>query len=179
MARPDSHALFPGTFDPPTLGHVDLVRRSLALFGRVTVALAHNPGKSALLALDERLELWRQVAAELPGTQVVPLRGLVVAGCRELGCNVIVRGVRSGTDFDYEVQMAAMNRSMHAGIETVLLTPDPAYAHISSTLVRQIALLGGDFAPFVPPAVHAHLAARFAAAARVAQTTSGGREGLS
>ncbi|TAJ24791.1 MAG: pantetheine-phosphate adenylyltransferase [Planctomycetota bacterium] len=166
MSRPStSHALFPGTFDPPTLGHVDLVRRALAQFGRVTVALARHPDKNALCTLDERLELWRRIAAGLPGTAVVPLAGLVVDGCRELGCNVIVRGVRSGTDFDYEVQMAQMNRAMHAGIDTVLLPPDPAFAHISSTLVRQIAALRGDVRPFVPREVQEFLAARFAAGA--------------
>jgi len=163
MPRPSSHALFPGTFDPPTLGHVDLVRRAHALFGRVTVALARNPDKHALCTLDERTELWRRILTPLPGTAVVALSGLVVEGCRELGCDVIVRGVRSGTDFDYEVQMARSNRAMLPSVDTVLLSPDPLYAHISSTLVRQIALLGGDLRPFVPREVQEFLAARLAA----------------
>jgi len=155
-----SHALFPGTFDPPTLGHLDLLERALRMFERVTVALAEHPEKRALLSVDERVELWRKVLEGRPGASVTRLTGLVVHGCRELGATHIVRGVRSGADFDYEVQMARTNRALMPSLDTLLLVPAPEYAHISSTLVRQIACMGGDVSPFVPRAVHEHLARR-------------------
>lgn len=157
-----SHALFPGTFDPPTLGHLDLIRRSCALFGRVTVAIADNPDKQTLFTAAERVELVQAVTADLPEVETVRLAGLVVDGCRELGANVIVRGVRSGTDFDYEVQMARTNRQLSPALDTVLLAPAPDWAHVSSTLVRQIAGMGGDVSGFVPPEVAARLAERLA-----------------
>jgi pantetheine-phosphate adenylyltransferase len=159
------HALFPGTFDPPTLGHLDLVRRARALFGRVTVALAAHPEKRTWFGVDERAELWRGLIAALPaaeaeGLAVARLDGLVVDGATRLGCDLIVRGVRSGSDFDYEVQMARTNRSLPGSFETVLLVPAPEFAHISSTLVRQIAELGGDVSGFVPAAVLAAIRER-------------------
>jgi pantetheine-phosphate adenylyltransferase len=144
------HAFFPGTFDPVTLGHLDLVQRSLALFGRLTIAVAHNPGKSTLFGPEQRVELLREATQGLPGVEVVLIDGLVVQACEKLAADVIVRGVRSGTDFDYEVQMARTNRAMLPRIDTVLLAPSPAHAHISSTLVREIATLGGDASAFVP-----------------------------
>lgn len=149
------HALFPGTFDPPTLGHLDLVRRAQRLFGRVTVALAAHPEKRTWFSVEERVELWRASIAELAGAgldgvAVARLDGLVVDGAAKLGCDVIVRGVRSGSDFDYEAQMARTNRSLPGAFDTVLLAPAPEYGHLSSTLVRQIAELGGDVSAFVP-----------------------------
>jgi pantetheine-phosphate adenylyltransferase len=147
------HALFPGTFDPVTLGHLDLVQRALALFGRLTVAVAHNPGKSTLFGAEQRVELLREATKGLPRVEVVLIEGLVVHACEKLAADVIVRGVRSGTDFDYEVQMARTNREMLPRIDTVLLAPSPAHAHISSTLVREIVLLGGDASRFVPQCV--------------------------
>jgi len=156
------HALFPGTFDPPTFGHVDLIRRACALFERVTVAIADNPDKHTLFTPAERVELVQAVTADLPRVETVRLSGLVVDGCRELGANVIVRGVRSGTDFDYEVQMARTNRQLSDAVDTVLLAPAPEWAHVSSTLVRQIAGMGGDVQSFVPSEVAARLAERFA-----------------
>lgn len=155
------HALFPGTFDPPTLGHLDLVGRAARLFGRVTVGLAEHHSKEAFFGADERLALWRACLSGLEGADVVLLRGLVVDACRELGCQVIVRGVRSGSDFDYEAQMAGTNRALAPAIETALLVTRPELAHISSTLVRQIASMGGDTSPLVPPPVAAALRARF------------------
>jgi pantetheine-phosphate adenylyltransferase len=158
------HALYPGTFDPPTVGHLDLVERALALFGRVTVAVAYNPEKKTLFGVEERVELFRAATRSLAGVEVAAIRGLIVDACEELGADVIVRGVRSGTDFDYEVEMARTNRQLLPRIDTVLLAPSPEHAHVSSTLVRQIASLGGDARRFVPPVVLVALRARFARA---------------
>jgi len=155
-----SHALFPGTFDPVTLGHLDLVRRAAALFSRVTVAVARHPEKRELFSLERRLELLRQVLDGIPGVEVTALDGLVVAGCRQVGAGVVVRGARTAGDFEYEAQMARSNRAMAPEIETVVLASSAEHAHISSTLVRQVAEMGGDLAPFVPPAVARALASR-------------------
>ena len=156
-----SHVLFPGTFDPPTLGHLDLVRRSIALFGRVTVALAEHPTKQSLFDVNERIELLRESTRDLDGVEVVHLEGLVIEACERFGCNAIVRGVRSGTDFDYESLMAWTNRSLLERIDTVLLPASPNVAHITSTLVRQIAQMGGDTSKLVPEPVQKVLDERF------------------
>jgi len=155
------HALFPGTFDPVTLGHLDILRRAQVLFDKVTVAVAANPDKRNLLGVEDRVELLRRSIDGLEGVTVTSLDGLVVDACRELGAGVIVRGVRSGKDYDYEVQMARTNRTLAGDVETVLLVPAPEHAHISSTLVRQIASLGGDVRAFVPTAVAETLAERY------------------
>ena len=155
-------ALFPGTFDPPTLGHLDLLRRALRLFGQVIVGVAHHPQKRNTFSAEERVALLRAATAELAGVTVVIVPGLVVDACLEHDCDVIVRGVRSGTDFDYELQMGRTNAEL-SGVETVLLVPAPERAHISSTLVRQIAALGGDVSSFVPPCVLEPLRERVAA----------------
>ncbi|QDU66605.1 pantetheine-phosphate adenylyltransferase [Engelhardtia mirabilis] len=155
-----SHALFPGTFDPPTFGHLDLIRRGLALFDRVTVAVAAHPSKHASLTAEERIALLEAITADLEGVVVTRIEGLVVDAAEQLGCSQILRGVRSGTDFDYEVTMARTNRELLPRIDTVLLVPDAPYAHITSTLVRQIAGLGGSVRAFVPAAVAEVLEAR-------------------
>ena len=159
--HPTKHALFPGTFDPPTLGHLALIRRARGLFGRVTVALADHPTKRALFSVEERRALLEACVAGLEGVRVERLEGLVVHGCEALECDVIVRGVRSGTDFDFEVTLARNNRAMLQRIDTVLLVPDPEVAHVTSTIVREVASLGGDPRPFVPEPVAAALAERF------------------
>ena len=162
---PTCHALFPGTFDPPTLGHLDLIVRAARLFERLTVALAKNPSKSELFSLEERLALLRACVAELDAAErieVVPLEGLVVDACEELGVDVLVRGVRSGTDFDYEAQIAGTNQALLPRIETALFITRPDLSHITSTLVRQVASMGGDVRPLVPLPVHEALRARFA-----------------
>lgn len=155
-------ALFPGTFDPFTLGHLDLVERALGLFGEVTVAVAAHPDKRHLFDAGERVELASEATAGLEGVDVRAIDGLVVDAATRLGCDAIVRGVRSGTDFDYEVQMARTNRAMAPALDTVLLAPSPATGHISSTLVRQIASLRGDVSAFVPACVARALERRFA-----------------
>ena len=154
-ARPldTRHAVFPGTFDPVTLGHLDVVRRAAAIFARVTVAVATHPSKSELLTLKQRIALLHECCAGLRGVEGVHVEGLVIDACRKLGAGVIVRGIRNSTDFEYESQMARSNRAMAADIETVFLASDPEHSHISSTLVRQVTEMGGPLEPFVPPAV--------------------------
>ncbi len=165
MARM-AHALIPGTFDPPTLGHVDLVQRARRLFERVTVGVAEHPTKAALFSRDERVALLNACFAaddggDLGTVVVTHLPGLVVDGCEALGVDAIVRGVRSGTDYDYEAQMAATNRALLPRIDTLLLATTPSLAHITSTLVRQIAGMHGDASTLVPPPVAAALRERF------------------
>lgn len=162
-----THVLIPGTFDPPTLGHLDLVWRAASLFERVSIGVAEHPTKDALFSAAERVALLEECVAELTGPNsgvqiaVVELPGLVVDGCRTLECDAIVRGVRSGTDYDYEAQMAATNRSLLPTIDTLLLSTSPELAHITSTLVRQVARMGGDASLFVPDPVARALKSRF------------------
>jgi pantetheine-phosphate adenylyltransferase len=155
-----AHALFPGTFDPFTLGHADLVRRAAALFPRLTVGVATHPSKGHLLDLETRLELIRACTGELAGVEVVAIEGLVVEAARSLGAQVVVRGVRSGTDLDYELAMSGSNRAMAPAVDTVLLAASPAVSHITGTLVRQIAKMGGPLESFVPEPVLLALRAR-------------------
>jgi pantetheine-phosphate adenylyltransferase len=153
-------AVFPGTFDPITLGHQDLIHRAARLFGTVMVAVATAHHKKTLFTLDERLDTVREVFASLPNVQVHSFTGLVRDFAVEQGATVMVRGVRSVTDFDYEAQLAGMNRALAADVDTIFLTPDARYQYISSTLVREIATLQGDVAQFVAPQVHARLMAK-------------------
>ena len=153
----DVHAIYPGTFDPITLGHEDLLRRAAQLFGRVTVAVAMAHHKKTMFTLDERLAITREALADLPQVSVEPFTGLVTAFAVAQGARVMVRGVRSVTDFDYEAQLAGMNRALVPEVDTMFLTPDSATQHISSTLVREINMLGGAVAQFVSPPVLAHL----------------------
>ena len=150
-------AVYPGTFDPITLGHEDLVRRAARLFDRVIVAVAIAHHKKTLFSLDERMEMARQALADCPQVQVESFEGLVTEFTAARGGTAMVRGLRSGTDFDYEFQLAGMNRALVPGVETVFLTPASQYQFISSTLVREINMLGGAVAQFVSPPVLAHL----------------------
>jgi len=156
------HALFPGTFDPPTVGHVDLVERAARTFDRLTVALAEHPTKQHLFSVDERTELWRRCLGPESKVEIVRLEGLVVDACRRLSCQAIVRGLRGPGDFEYESQMAGTNRVLAPEVETVFLAASPRFSHVTSTLVRQIASMGGDVGELVPPVVAEALAARFA-----------------
>ncbi len=146
-------ALFPGTFDPITRGHEDLIRRAAALFGRVVVAVAASPKKAPLLSFDERIELARDVLGGIARVEVVGYAGLTVDVAREHDLNAIVRGVRTGGDYEFESQLAAMNRHLDDGIDTVLLPAAAEWAFVSATLVREVAALGGDVTPFVHPLV--------------------------
>ncbi len=150
-------ALYPGTFDPPTLGHLDMIARSTRLFSQVVVTVAQAHHKKTLFSLEERLELVREAVAPWPQVRVESFGGLLVDCAREHGAHAVVRGIRSVTDFDFEAQLAGMNRALTNQLETVFLTPDSRYQHISSTIVREIARLGGDVSQFVPPSVLRHL----------------------
>lgn len=150
-------AVFPGTFDPITLGHQDLIRRSALLFDTVIVAVAVAHHKKTMFTLDERLDAVREVFQGVVNVQVEPFTGLVRDFAVAHGAAVMVRGVRSVTDFDYETQLAGMNRALAADVDTVFLTPDSRYQFISSTLVREIATLKGDVSGFVAPSIHRRL----------------------
>jgi pantetheine-phosphate adenylyltransferase len=150
-------AVFPGTFDPITLGHQDLISRSALLFSTVVVAVAAAHHKKTLFTLDERLDMVRAVFAKQANVRVEPFNGLVRDFAVAQGARVMVRGVRSVTDFDYEAQLAGMNRALAPDVDTLFLTPDSRYQFISSTLVREIATLKGDVRQFVAPQVHARL----------------------
>jgi pantetheine-phosphate adenylyltransferase len=149
-------AVVPGSFDPVTLGHLDVISRAAGLFDEVHVLVVHNPGKSALLPITQRVSLIEKSVSEggLPSNIVVSSWsvGLLVDYCIDVGASVLVKGIRSQIDVAYETPMAIVNRNL-AAVETIFMLPDPAHAHVSSSLVRQVASLGGDIAPYVPPAV--------------------------
>ena len=153
-------AVVPGSFDPVTLGHLDVIGRAAGLFDELHVLVVHNPGKTALLPIAQRVSLIEQSIAEagLPANIVVTSWsvGLLVDYCTDVGASVLVKGIRSQVDVAYETPMAIVNRNL-AGVETIFMLPNPAHAHVSSSLVRQVAALGGDIAPYVPPAVARYL----------------------
>ncbi len=146
-------AVYPGTFDPITNGHVDLVARASRLFDQVIVAVAKDTGKAPVCGIDERVQLAQVALADVAAVEVVPFEGLLVEFCRQSGAGIVLRGLRAVSDFEYEFQLASMNRRLAPDIETVFLTPAEQYAFISSTLVREIARLGGDVSEFVHPEV--------------------------
>jgi pantetheine-phosphate adenylyltransferase len=156
-----SVAVVPGSFDPVTLGHLDVIERAANLFDEVHVVVVHNPGKAAMLPIAQRVTLLEQAIqqAGIAGQIVVTSWsvGLLVDYCTDVGASVLVKGIRSQVDIGYETPMAIVNRNL-AGIETIFLLPDPANAHVSSSLVRQVAALGGDVTPYVPAAVADYLA---------------------
>ena len=149
-------AVVPGSFDPVTRGHLDVIERAAGLFDEIHVLVVHNPDKTALLPVAQRVSLIEKSIADagLPSNIRVTswMVGLLVDYCTDVGASVLVKGVRSSVDVSYEIPMAIVNRNL-AGVETVFLLPDPAHAHVSSSLVRQVAALGGDVAPYVPKAV--------------------------
>ncbi len=155
-------AVYPGTFDPLTLGHEDLVRRASRLFERLVLAVAAGHHKRTMFSIEERLDMARQVVAPYPNVDVVAFEGLLRNFVLEKGAKVVVRGLRAVSDFEYEFQMAGMNRQLMPDVETVFLTPSDQYQFISSTFVREIATLGGDVSKFVSPLVRARLDERLA-----------------
>jgi pantetheine-phosphate adenylyltransferase len=152
-------ALYPGSFDPVTNGHLDVLRQALGIADRVVVAIGVHPGKVPLFTFEERAEMIAAVAAEAFGAaaarriSVAGFDGLVVAAAKAHGATLLVRGLRDGTDLDYEMQMAGMNGTLAPDVQTVFLPASPGVRHITATLVRQIAAMGGDVAAFVPPGV--------------------------
>ncbi|WP_200329190.1 pantetheine-phosphate adenylyltransferase [Leucobacter sp. L43] len=149
-------AVVPGSFDPVTMGHLDVILRAAGIFDELHVLVVHNPNKHAMLPTSERMTLIQKSLDEAGAPQNITVAswsvGLLVDYCTEVGASVLVKGIRSQIDVSYETPMAIMNRSL-AEVETVFMLPDPAHAHVSSTLVRQVSGMGGDVSPYVPPAV--------------------------
>jgi pantetheine-phosphate adenylyltransferase len=154
-------ALYPGTFDPITNGHTDLVRRAARVFEKVIVAIAESPHKVPLLPLKQRIELARSCLSDVKNLEVVGFSSLLMHFVQEVGAGVVVRGLRAVSDFEYEFQLASMNRHLAPEIETLFLTPDERYSFISSSLVKEVARLDGDVSEFVPEAVRLALQQRF------------------
>lgn len=146
-------AVYPGTFDPLTRGHEDLVRRGAKIFDKLIVGVADSPNKKPFFSMDERVRIAREVLSHYPNVEVLGFRGLLKDFVRENGANVIIRGLRAVSDFEYEFQMAGMNRYLLPDVETMFLTPSDQYQFISGTIVREIASLGGDVSKFVFPSV--------------------------
>ncbi len=154
-------AVYPGTFDPITNGHLDIISRGVRLFDRIIVALLQNSDKEPLLPLAERMEIVRAVVARFPNVSVESFDGLLVDYARSRGAQAIVRGLRALSDFEYEFQMALMNRRLEPGVETVYMMPSEATSYVSSRLVKEVARLGGDVSGLVPAEVVARLQARY------------------
>ncbi|CUB07318.1 pantetheine-phosphate adenylyltransferase [Tepidiphilus thermophilus] len=155
-----SVVVYPGTFDPFTRGHEDLVRRASRIFDEIIVAVARSRNKNPLFGLEERVEIAREVLGRFPNVEVVGFDGLLIDFMRQRGARILLRGLRAVSDFEYEFQMAGMNRKLFPDIETVFLTPADEYMFISATMVREIARLGGDVRGFVHPVVAERLAHR-------------------
>jgi pantetheine-phosphate adenylyltransferase len=151
-------AVCPGSFDPVTNGHVDVINRAAALYDELVVAVLVNPGKAGLFSVDERMELLREAVAHLPNVSIDSFQGLLVDYCRGHDIPVIVKGLRAVSDFEYELQMAQMNREL-AGVETLFVPTAPQVGHLSSSLVKQVAQFGGDVSHLVPKAVNERLLA--------------------
>jgi pantetheine-phosphate adenylyltransferase len=162
-------AMYPGTFDPITNGHFDLLRRAAGIFDRVVVAIAANPGKAPLFSLEERVDLARQVLGDLRNVEVTGYTGLTVEFARQHGLRVVVRGLRAVSDFEFEFQLATMSRHLSDQVDYVFLTPTEQFNFISSTLVREIASFNGDVSQFVHPVVAAALKEAWAKRAKASK----------
>ena len=157
-----SRAMYPGTFDPFTNGHNDLVRRACRIFDKVVIAIAANPGKAPLFTLEQRVDLVQRILADVPNVEVTGYTGLTVDFARTHGLNVIVRGLRAVSDFEFEFQLATMSRHLNDQVGTVFLTPTEQFNFVSSTLIREIASFGGNVSEFVHPIVAEALRNRYA-----------------
>ena len=149
----NSRAIYPGTFDPVTYGHIDLIRRARKIFDEVIVAVAHNPGKAPIFTVEERVGLLRQAIRGMRGVTVDHFDSLVVAYVRRKGCRVMIRGLRMLSDFEYEFQMALTNRKLADDVETIFMMPSESYSYISARLMKEAGALGADLSAFVPPFV--------------------------
>ena len=154
-------AVYPGSFDPLTLGHVDVVHRAARLFDRLILAVAVSARKDTLFSIKERMAMARSLAATMPNVEAVKFNGLLVDYVRQIGARVIIRGLRAFSDFEYEFQMALTNRKMAPDVEVLFMMPRESYSYISSSVVREIAALGGDTSKFVPSFVYAALKQKF------------------
>ena len=155
-------ALTPGTFDPITSGHLDVIARASQLVDEVVVAVADSQKKGPLFTLEERVELVRQATAHLSNVRVEPFKGLLVVFAKELDASVVVKGLRAITDFEYEFQMTAMNYQLSPQLETLFIMSPPQYMYLSSSIVREISKMGGDIQQFVPPCVYEALKKKYA-----------------
>ncbi len=158
-------ALYPGTFDPLTNGHLDIIGRAVKLYDKLVLGVALNSSKGPLFSFDERVEMARELAESVAGDteiEVLPFEGLLMHFAEEVGANSIIRGLRAVSDFEYEFQMVGMNQRLNPDIETVFLMADPRHQAIASRLVKEIAKLDGDVTPFVPPLVKKRLLEKFA-----------------
>ena len=153
-------AVYPGSFDPLTNGHLDIIRRASRLFDRLLVSVLENEGKAPMFSVQERMELIRACTRDLPGLEVHSFSGLLVDFMRRVEASVVVRGIRAVSDYEYELQMALMNRELYDGAETIFMLPAVEYTFVSSRLVKEVFRLGGDIGHLVPPAVLAALRAR-------------------
>ena len=153
-------AVYPGTFDPLTRGHEDLVRRAGSLFGSLILGIADSKAKRTFFTLQERVDMAREVLADVKNLQIVGFKGLLIDFVRKHDARVVLRGLRAVSDFEYEFQLAGMNRNLYPEMETIFLTPSEQHMFISATLVREIAALGGDVSKFVHPLVRERLAAK-------------------
>jgi pantetheine-phosphate adenylyltransferase len=156
----NNKAVYPGTFDPITLGHEDLVRRAARLFDTVILAVADSRAKRPFFALDERVDMARQVLKDMPNVEIMGFSGLLMEFVRSHNARVVVRGLRAASDFEHEFQLAGMNRGLYPDVETVFLTPGEQFMFVSATIVREISVLGGDVSKFVPAPVAKRLAAK-------------------
>lgn len=154
-------AVYPGSFDPVTNGHIDVVRRAVRLFDRVIVAVGHNRAKSPLFTVEERLEHLEHTVGGIPGVEVASFHGLLTDAVQQFSAVAVIRGLRAVSDFEWEFQMALMNRELSPDCETVFLMPNPKYSFVSSTMIREIASLGGDVSAFLPPEICGAVTARF------------------
>ncbi len=160
-AVPRRIAIYPGTFDPITNGHVDIIRRAAPIFEKVLVTLAVNSSKQPWFSIEERLDMMRCSIEGIPGVEVEKFSGLVVDFASQVGASVIIRGLRAISDFEYEFQIALMNRKQHSGVDTVFLMPDERYTYLSSSLIKEIARHGGSVEDFVPACVAKRLKEKF------------------
>jgi pantetheine-phosphate adenylyltransferase len=156
-----TRAVCPGSFDPVTNGHLDIIRRAAAIFDELVVATGTNVSKSRLFTPDERMEMLRETCADLPNVTVSGFTGLIVDFCRDIGATAIVKGLRGGNDYEFELPMAQMNSHL-TGVETVFLTTNASWGYVSSSLVKEVATFGGDVSALVPASVHARLTERLA-----------------
>jgi pantetheine-phosphate adenylyltransferase len=154
------NAIYPGTFDPPTNGHLDLIQRGAKLFDHLTVAVLNNPGKDPLFTVDERVEMLQEVTASIGNVSVATFDGLMVEFARQQGASAVLRGIRAISDYEHEFQMALMNRRLAPEVETVFLQPAGRYSFVSSRMVKEVFSFGGDVSGLVPPNVLKRLRAR-------------------
>lgn len=154
-------AIYPGTFDPVTNGHLDIISRGAEIFGRIIVAVAEGGKKAPMFSLDERVQMLSESLGGYRGVTVEPFRGLLANFARERESRVVIRGLRAVSDFEYEFQLALMNRKLSPDLDTMFVMPSEKYVYLNSSLVREIAALGGDVADLVPPAVARRLRERF------------------